>query len=273
MYSDINVDAADNSNNSGGNVNCDSDEFVYPFDMIYAETKEHGIGYEGRLPWQGIAELSDVAKIDMKVFRELTSGAAVIMGIKTALSLPKGYLPARINYILTTKYKSIRGLDISADDLTRFGASETQAEHMLLAIKSRAIVFAGSIRELNAAYSTHPTTYLPEGQKIFVIGGENVYTQFKKFSTLNNIYVTIIYTEEVLPADTYFTAANSCIGYYKRRVNSNLQFGIYSKNKSIKIDVGHYNAIINKYAGCEDVVIDIPLNYYNTKIDISMPKK
>lgn len=251
MYFDTNVNAVDNNDSSRESTSDNSDEFMYSFDMIYAETKEHGIGYEGRLPWQGVAELSAAAKIDMKVFRDLTSGAAVIMGIKTALSLPKGYLPARINYILTTKYSSIPGLDISAGDLVRFGASDTQAAHMMAAIKSRAIVFAGSIRELNAEYSVHPTTHLPERQNIFVIGGETVYTQFKRFSTLNNIYVSILYTEEVLPADTYFTATNSCISYFKRHVGPNLQFGIYSKNKSIRIDVGHYDAIINKYSSTE----------------------
>ena len=217
------------------------DTFTYPFNIIYAETKEHGIGYEGRLPWQGVAELSAAAKIDMKVFRDLTTGAAVIMGRATALSLPKGCLPGRTNYILTTKHDSTRA--VGAADLVRFGANNVQTAALSAGLDAGLVVFAASIGELNAVFATHHT-----GQPIFVIGGEVVYTQFKKFPTLNNIYVTVLWSEEVLPTDTYFTAVTSNMYYVKYRKHKlNLRFGLYTKNKDMLEDVEHYKAIIDKH--------------------------
>ena len=221
----------------------DANTFTYSFNIIYAETKEHGIGYEGRLPWQGVAELSAAAKIDTKVFRDLTTGAAVIMGLTTALSLPKGYLPSRDNYILTSKYDSTRAIE--AADLTRFGANASQTVALLAAIESGTVRFAASIGELDTLVGIFGKGV---NQPIFVIGGEVVYTQFKKFPTLNNIYVTVLWSEEVLPADTYFTVITSNMFYSNYcRCGSNLRFGLYTKNKDMDEDVAHYKAIIDKH--------------------------
>ena len=49
---------------------------------------------------------------DMKRFKDLTTGHAVIMGRKTFESLPKGGLPNRKNVVLTTMPEA--GLDIGA---------------------------------------------------------------------------------------------------------------------------------------------------------------
>ena len=227
---------------AGASAGADTDVvFNYPFNIIYAGTKEHGIGYEGRLPWQGVAELSAAAKIDMRVFRELTKGAAVIMGLTTALSLPKGCLPGRTNYILTTKHDSTRA--IGAADLVRFGANNVQTAALSAGLDAGLVMFAASIGELNAVFAAHYT-----GQPIFVIGGEVVYMKFKQFPTLNCIYRTILSTEQILPADTYFTTINNRECYYSKiRIYDNLSFAIYSNSKTMLVDRKHYFDIIKKY--------------------------
>jgi len=61
---------------------------------VVAVNKNWAIGNEGKLLYN--------IKNDMKHFKELTVGKAVIMGRKTLESLPKGKpLPNRVNYVLT----------------------------------------------------------------------------------------------------------------------------------------------------------------------------
>lgn len=64
-------------------------------DIIYATDESNGIGKNGKLAWR-IPE-------DMKRFREVTHGRTILMGRKTAESIPKKYFPlkGRKNFILT----------------------------------------------------------------------------------------------------------------------------------------------------------------------------
>jgi dihydrofolate reductase len=61
--------------------------------IIVAMTKNHGIGYNNKLPWY----ISD----DLKRFKKLTTGYTIVMGRKTWDSLPIKPLPNRKNIILT----------------------------------------------------------------------------------------------------------------------------------------------------------------------------
>lgn len=60
--------------------------------FVWAEDEQHGIGYQGHLPWHLPA--------DMKHFKEKTLGHPVLMGRKTFASLPH-LLPKRQHLVLT----------------------------------------------------------------------------------------------------------------------------------------------------------------------------
>ena len=55
---------------------------------------------------------------DLKHFKSLTTGHAIIMGRKTFESLPKGALPHRTNIVLTTQIMSST-MDASSPSLSR----------------------------------------------------------------------------------------------------------------------------------------------------------
>src|SRR5665647_865800 len=102
--------------------------------IIVAVSEDWGIGKDNELLWH-IAE-------DLKRFKKLTLGNAVIMGKKTWESLPKRPLPGRKNIVLT-------------DDPEE--------------------VIEGSI----TAYSIDDALSKCEtGEEIFIIGGGSIYSQF-----------------------------------------------------------------------------------------------
>jgi dihydrofolate reductase len=68
-----------------------------PVSLIWAQAHGGVIGAAGRLPWH-LPE-------DLALFRELTTGCAVVMGRRTWESLPERFrpLPGRTNVVLTTQ--------------------------------------------------------------------------------------------------------------------------------------------------------------------------
>ncbi len=127
--------------------------------IIVSASENWAIGKDNKLLWQ----LSS----DLKRFKELTTGHAVIMGQKTMESLPKKYLPNRTNIVLT-------------DDPN---------------FSSENIIPAFSIADaLNKA------TYY-DNEEIFIIGGGSVYKQFLPLA--DKLYLTVVHTK--IDGDTYFT--------------------------------------------------------------------
>ena len=63
--------------------------------LIWAQDRNGGIGKKGNLPWH-ISE-------DLKNFKRLTLGSAILMGRKTWDSLPFKPLPKRRNIVLSSK--------------------------------------------------------------------------------------------------------------------------------------------------------------------------
>jgi len=128
--------------------------------IVVAFDKNHAIGKDGDLPWAG------EMPADMKRFRDLTMGDAVIMGRTTFESLPDSYrpLPGRQNIVLS---------------LGRLASGEGfQVAH-----------------SLEEAYS------IAESDNVHVIGGGKVYEQ--ALDTVDAIYATEINTA-IDGADTYF---------------------------------------------------------------------
>ncbi len=106
---------------------------------------------------------------DLKRFRQLTTGHAIVMGRKTFEALPKGALPKRQNIVIT------RNKDLELADCTVV----TSIAEALVAAK--------------------------EQEKLFVIGGGEIYKAFMPQAT-HLYYTHIHHTFE--QADTWFPVIN-----------------------------------------------------------------
>lgn len=125
--------------------------------LIVAISENYAIGKAGDL----LCHLPN----DLKHFKELTTGATIVMGKKTFFSLPRRPLPNRRNIVLTR--------DIA------FAYDNTEVAH--------------SIPELQ--------TMLQADERVFIIGGGEVYKQFMPL--VDELQITHIHhTWE--DADTFF---------------------------------------------------------------------
>ena len=102
-------------------------------------------------------------KEDLKIFSDLTKGSAVIMGRKTYESIGKP-LPNRLNIVMT---RNPRGLD---------GVEEVENKEIAIEVASKF------------------------SNKIYVIGGEDIYTEFMPIAT--SMYLTKININ--VEGDTFF---------------------------------------------------------------------
>lgn len=125
--------------------------------IVAAVADNYAIGKGNKLPWHLPA--------DLKHFRELTTGHAVVMGKRTFESLPNGPLPNRRNVVLTSVMSE--------------GVNEGYFE----------------------ADSLEDAFYLCEKEeKIFIVGGAAVYRQSLEIA--DSLYVTWVHHE--FSADIYF---------------------------------------------------------------------
>ena len=125
--------------------------------IIAAVADNYAIGKANNLPWHLPA--------DLKHFRQLTTGHAIVMGKRTFESLPKGPLSNRKNIVLTSVMSE--------------GVNEGYFE----------------------ADSLEDAVYLCEHEeKVFIIGGATVYKQ--SINKVDTMYITWIHND--FSADTYF---------------------------------------------------------------------
>ena len=137
------------------------------FTVVVAFTlKDRGIGKAGVLPW--------VIVPDLKRFRALTTGGVVIMGRRTWNSVPKTRRPlgGRVNIVLTTHPDQIEDMDRIDQVCSTFDEALIYAKHLV-----------------------------PE-RKVFVIGGEQVYTEAIRHPECGQIYATEIAQD--VECDTFF---------------------------------------------------------------------
>jgi dihydrofolate reductase len=124
--------------------------------IIVAVSEDWGIGKDNELLWH-IPE-------DLKRFKRLTTGNAIIMGKKTWESLPRRPLPDRRNIVLT---------DIPDEKIE------------------------GSV----TAYSIEDAlNKCDKDKEIFIIGGGSIYRQF--IALADRLYITHVHKKA--PADVYF---------------------------------------------------------------------
>jgi len=140
-----------------GGPAADREEMVRKNISIIAGVAENRvIGIHNRLPWHIPA--------DLKRFKQLTTGHALIMGRRTFLSLPSGPLPNRRHIVMTTRPGAA------------FEGCET----------------AGSVREALELAGTE--------NECFVIGGGKVYARFLPLA--GKLYLTRVHRE--FEGDTFF---------------------------------------------------------------------
>lgn len=126
--------------------------------LIAAMDRRHGIGFNGGLPWHIPGEL--------RRFRELTLGSALIMGRRTFESL-NGALPNRINIVITSQ-------------------ADYQAPGCLIAHSLEAALSMAAARS----------------ESIYIGGGAQIYLQALPLA--ERMYITEIEAE--FEADAYFPA-------------------------------------------------------------------
>jgi dihydrofolate reductase len=119
-----------------------------PLTLIVAAAENGAIGLNGSMPWN----LPD----DLKHFRRITLGHAVVMGRKTWEALPKKPLDGRRNIVLSTSMPDGAGYEVCRD-------SES-----LLAM-------------------------IPEGEEWMIIGGATIYSTFLPLA--DKIYLTMVHAD------------------------------------------------------------------------------
>lgn len=138
----------------------DLEQAFRPFDCVVAADQKGGIGRQGEIPWPKL-------KSDLRFLRELTSAApagkhnAVIMGRKTWDSVPPTFrpLPGRKNVVI-----SRHALELGADALLASSLDDALTQASLQ----------------------------PDVDRLFVIGGGEIYRQAFAHPRCRDVYLTRI---------------------------------------------------------------------------------
>lgn len=129
--------------------------------IVVAHSSNLIIGKDGRLPWH--------LPGDLKRFKELTTGHAVIMGRNTYESLPEKFrpLPDRVNIVVSTTMEATEGCLVARyyDEAVRLAQEAT-----------------------------------PHMERVFVIGGARIY--YQALAEADEIFLTLV--EQILDGDTRF---------------------------------------------------------------------
>lgn len=142
--------------------------------MILAVDRGGSIGWaDGRLPWK--------IKSDLQRFKTLTSGHTILMGSKTAATLPPAGLPNRQSVILTR-------------DKTKETAHNVNPW-----------VFAGGDDPLAFFIRIHQACLGCWPADLWIIGGAQIYAQALEQGLVDEIHLTIVDTvsgaDIVMPGD------------------------------------------------------------------------
>ena len=137
------------------------------FDVVWAQTRRRGIGFQGGLPWSRLAG-------DMSRFVGITKATidpskvnAVIMGRKTWESIPAKFQPlgGRCNVVITSSSDKI--VSANADNESKGDASSKPKSDNVYAVAS----FKAALELLSA----EPMRSRIEN--VFVVGGSQVYAE------------------------------------------------------------------------------------------------
>jgi len=146
-------------------------QYLKAFSVIVAITKNRGIGIQGQMGWRLKQEMQQF-KITTSTTTHPTKQNAVIMGRKTWESLQGRALPSRINIIITRQPTFVQ----LKENCHAFGSLDTALEFL-------------SKKKVD---------------KIFVIGGGEIYAQALKHKMCTELLVTQLLEDR--KSDTFFPA-------------------------------------------------------------------
>lgn len=145
--------------------------------VVAALMPELGIGYQGKLPWRLSKEIITFKKITSTT-KDLNKRNAVVMGRRTWESIPKKFrpLPDRLNVIVTRNPPSGE-----QQELDGFGDN---------------LLYLSDLNRLDSI--------IPENiERLFLIGGSELYNQCFKFPFVKQIILTELHSENSVNIDTY----------------------------------------------------------------------
>ncbi|EGV61172.1 dihydrofolate reductase [Yamadazyma tenuis] len=130
-----------------------------------------GIGYKGKLPWRLSKEIINFKNITCKAADNKRN--AVIMGRKTWESIPKKFkpLPDRLNIVLT---RTITEEHTNTDDL----------------------IYLNDFNKISSVIDDSI-------DKVFLIGGSELYNHLFKSNVIDSIILTELHTENSVEIDTF----------------------------------------------------------------------
>lgn len=118
-------------------------------------------------------ELVLTHKEDFQHFKNLTVGHTVIMGRKTYESLPNGPLPDRVNIVLSESKEFMKDKEVD------------YSTPSFSILKNNVTVIHDT-----SYYFHNLRTTKPSEHKFFVIGGEQIYTEFLKQKLISEMVIT-----------------------------------------------------------------------------------
>ena len=139
-------------------------EAIVVIEAIVAVDQGFGLAKNGQIPWK--------SKTDMNFFKTMTTNNIIVMGSKTLLSLRNALpLPNRLNIVLT-RDPSYFTNDSKYNDL----------DNILFVDENELDSF---LKDPNSLIKSEHNKYLKSGYKIFIIGGEQIYSKYcSKCSTI-----------------------------------------------------------------------------------------
>ncbi len=168
--------------------------------FIVAVDKKFGIGKDGEIPW--------FIREELKYFKELTEGNAVVMGSKTFFSIPVKFRPLknRLNLVLTNN-KDLLKNEHEYKNLIFFNF---KTPNNILKMNNTDNSNPDKLNKLNKIFSMIRNNDIYSQKEIFIIGGQKIYEIFLDFFKeleyyelqLNKIYLT--YIDKDYKCDTFF---------------------------------------------------------------------
>jgi dihydrofolate reductase len=130
------------------------------------------IGYKGKLPWH--------ISSDLKRFRKITTGHAIIMGRTTFDSIGRA-LPNRTNIVMSKKPRLSNSPSFAFDELIQLYWTATREDALFVA---------------------DIISIMREVDDVFVVGGQTMYELFSDI--VNRVYLTEVFAD--VQGDTFFMA-------------------------------------------------------------------
>jgi dihydrofolate reductase len=127
--------------------------------LVVAIAQDGAIGRGGTLPWHLPA--------DLKFFKQMTVGKAIIMGRKTWESLNRKALPNRLNIVLSRNPLELPEGVLYAETLDSAVQLASENGHQEAAIVGGASLFAEATPKLDILYITQVETTVPDADTFF----------------------------------------------------------------------------------------------------------